>query len=168
MEVLGKFGINPILLAAQIVNFLIILYIIKRFALKPIMKILKNREETIAKGLKEAEEARELLERSVEKEKAVLQKAQIEARKLLDEAKEHRESVIREAQESAKSQTESMLKEAKEQIARDTIDVEKRLVAHVTDLAIAIVQKSSSELFPQKDQSAIVEKALKNLKKKAD
>ncbi len=168
MEVLGKFGINPILLAAQIVNFLIILYIVKRFALKPIMKMLKTRQETISKGLQDAEEAKKLLEHSVEKEKVMMQKAQAEAKKLLDEAKEQKDSVLKEAQETARVQTATMIQEAKEQIAREAQETEKRLTGHVTDLAIAIIQKSSAELFPQKDQSAIVENALKNLKKKVD
>ena len=56
MEIIKNFGIDPLLLIAQIVNFLIIFYILKRFALKPILDILKKRENTIKEGLREAEE----------------------------------------------------------------------------------------------------------------
>jgi len=94
MEVLSKFGINPVLLVAQIVNFLIILFIVKKYALKPILKMLKDRETTIKNGLQQAEDAKKLLEDTAEKERDVLKKAHTQARELLDEAKKDGEELL--------------------------------------------------------------------------
>jgi len=168
MEVLGKFGINPILLAAQIVNFLIILFVVKKFALKPILTILKNREKTIKEGLEQAEEARKLLQETTDKEREILRKAQLEAKALLEEAKKHRDDVLKNAEMQTKEQTEKMLKEAKEQISLETKAAEKRLAGHISQLAIEILEKSSQELFTGKEQTLVVDRALRTLKKKVD
>lgn len=168
MEILSMFGIDPILLAAQIVNFLIVFYILKRFALKPILAMLKNREKTISEGLAQADQARKLLEETAEKEKAVLRKAQLEAKALLDEAKKHREDLLSEAESKTKEQANKILREAREQITFETKEAEKRLVGHISALAVDIIQRSSADLFTQKDQTAVLENAVKNLKKKSN
>ena len=168
MEILGMFGINPVLLAAQIVNFLIVFYILKRFALKPILAMLKNRERTIKEGLEQAEEARKLLEETTEKEKAVLRKAQLEAKALLDEAKKHSEDILSESESKTKLQADKILQEAREQISFESKEAEKRLASHITALAVEVIQKSSAELFTQKDQASVLENAVKSLKKKSN
>ena len=61
MNIFQNFGVNPILLLAQIVNFLIILYVLKRFMYKPVLNILKNREDEIKKGIEDAQIAEEKL-----------------------------------------------------------------------------------------------------------
>ena len=50
MEVLKNFGFDPVLLAAQIVNFLILIYILNRFVFKRVLEFLKAREEKIKSG----------------------------------------------------------------------------------------------------------------------
>ncbi|MEK7092668.1 MAG: ATP synthase F0 subunit B, partial [Patescibacteria group bacterium] len=87
MEIIQQFGIQPIMLAAQAVNFLIILYVLKRFLYKPMLSVLKKRKDEIALGLRNAEEARILLEKTAEAEKNVLKLAQAQAKKMIDEAK---------------------------------------------------------------------------------
>ncbi|HVZ58802.1 MAG TPA: F0F1 ATP synthase subunit B [Patescibacteria group bacterium] len=168
MEVLGKFGINPILLLAQVVNFLIVFYIIKRYALKPILQLLKNRQDTIKKGLEQAEEAKKLLEETAEKEKAVLRKAQLEAKELIDDAKKHSTEVINQTESKAREQAEKILQEARDQISSETKEAERKLTAHISELAIMMIQKSSSELFNEKEQQQIMQKAVKSLKGKAN
>ncbi len=72
MDILNEFGIKPILLAAQVVNFLILLYILKRFLYKPILKVLNERKNKIADSLKNAEEIeRKLVEISEEEQKRI-------------------------------------------------------------------------------------------------
>lgn len=168
MEILGKFGISPILLSAQIVNFLIVFYIIKRFALKPILAMLKNREKTIKEGLEEAERAHKLLQETAEKEKGVLRKAQLEAKTLIDDAKKHSQALVNETETRTKAQADKILQEAREQITFETKEAEKRLTGHITALAVEIIQKSSSDLFTQKDQASVLENAVRSLKKKTN
>ena len=72
MDILNQFGVQPILLAAQVVNFLILLFILKKFLYGPILKVLDSRKKTIEQSLKNAEEIeRRLLETTEEKEKVM-------------------------------------------------------------------------------------------------
>lgn len=168
MEIIGKFGINPILLASQVVNFLIILYILKRFLYKPILQVLKNREETIRAGLKQAEEARLLLQQTTEKEKKILKEAQLQARKILDDTKEQSLETLRLAEASSKKQADAILKDARDQISFEARETERRLTAHVSKLAIQFLEKSISDLFTQDEQELIMKSAMKKMKTKAD
>ncbi len=68
MEILNNFGFEPILFVAQIVNFVIIYLLLKKFLYKPVLKLLKERRDIITKGLKQAEESARLLEETVQKE----------------------------------------------------------------------------------------------------
>lgn len=168
MNLLEQFGVDYILLAAQIVNFLIVFYVLKKFLYKPILTMLKNREKTISDGLKQAEEARILLEQSAEKERAILKKAQAEAKQLLEETRQQRDEILKKAEESARKQTEAMLAEAKAQIAYETQEAEKRLTGHISQLAVTFLQKSVADLFSEADQEAIMKKALKRMNDKAN
>ena len=168
MEILGNFGINWFLLSAQIVNFLLIFYLVKRFALKPILELLKKRENTIKEGLQQAEEARVLLEQASEKERDLLKKAQTEAKALLADAKREREEMLAESEERTRKQAEKMLAEARDQITLETQAAEKRLSAHVSELASLMLQKSVTELFTEKDQKNVLDNALKKLEKKTN
>ncbi len=168
MEIIGKFGINPILLASQVVNFLIILYILKRFLYKPILQVLKNRKETIRAGLKQAEEARLLLQQTTEKEKKILKEAQLQARKILDDTKEQSLETLRLAEASSKKQADAILKDARLQISFEARETERRLTAHVSKLAIQFLEKSIADLFTQDEQELIMKSAMKKMKTKAD
>jgi F-type H+-transporting ATPase subunit b len=79
MEILHEFGINPVLLVAQIINFAIVFWVLKKFLYKPILTMLKERQKEIKKGITDAEDARVLLEKTTQKEKEVLKKAQAES-----------------------------------------------------------------------------------------
>ena len=79
MEKFAQFGVEPILLGAQIVNFLLLLYLLKRFLYKPVLGIIKKREDKIRLGLEAAAKGEELFKKAAEEEKKRLQKASEEA-----------------------------------------------------------------------------------------
>lgn len=168
MELLHEFGFDPILLIAQIVNFLIVLWILKKFLYKPLLDTLKTRRETIAKGLKDAEEARLMYEKAEERESEILKKAQAEAKKLLEDAKKQHTEMLHTAEENAKNQADIILKEAREQIAFEARETEKRLSGHISQLAVQFLQKSLENAFTEKEQEVIMRQAMKNLKGKVD
>lgn len=166
MEILSKFGIDWVLLLAQIINFLIIFYVLKRFAYKPILALLNKRRETIEKGLKDADEAERLLDKATEREKEILRKAQLEAKKLLDDAKSQRVEMMRHSEETTRKEADRMLKEAREQISFEAREAEKRLSSHVSELAMHFLQHSLEEVFTENEQEIVMRQALKKMKTK--
>src|SRR5258708_1593381 len=102
MEIIKNFGINPYLLGAQIINFLILFYLLKRFAFKPILQVLEKRRKEIQEGLQQAEEGRHALEKALEEEKKILKKAQTEAQKFLSDAKNQADQIVSDMKSQAK------------------------------------------------------------------
>lgn len=168
MEILKDFGINWMLLAAQIVNFLIILYILKRYLYKPIFKVIKKREESIKEGLKQAEETRILLERTASREKEVLKKAQEESRKLLEETKKQRDEIFKATEVSAQKRASQIMEEAKKQISFETANAQKDLTMKISGLAVEFLKKSSEALFSEEDQEKIIKNAINKMGKRVD
>jgi F-type H+-transporting ATPase subunit b len=168
MEIFKNFGVEPMLFIAQIVNFLIIFYVLKRFLYKPILSMLKNRESTIKAGLEQAEEARVLLDQASQKEKEILKKAQSEARVILSDAKKQSDEMLQASEQKTRLQADRLLKEAREQISFETKEAEGRMTANISNIAIHFLEKSLSEVFSKNEQDLIMSHALKNIKKKAD
>ena len=164
MEIIKNFGVNPILLAAQIINFLIIFFILKKFLYKPVLDLLKKRRITIQEGIEHAEEARVKLEKVVIEEKNILKNAQMQAKKIIEDAREESIGVIKQLNDNAKKQTEKMLKDAKDQIIRESIETEKRLAVKTSKLAVSFLEKTLNEFFSLKEQKEVMSSALKRLK----
>lgn len=168
MEIFKEFGINPVMLIAQIINFLIVLYVLKRFLYKPIFDVIKKREQSIKEGLKQAEEARILLEKTAAKEKEILKRAQKESRSMLEETKKQRDELFKATELSAQRRSEQILNEARRQIIFETNEVQKKLSMQISGLAVEFLQKSIGELFSKEDQERIIRNAITKMKKRAD
>ena len=165
MEILKNFGVNPILLSAQIVNFLIILFVLKKFLYKPILELLKKRQTMIKEGIKQAEESRNRLEKVVIEEKSILRNAQLQAKELMEDAKQESIELTLQMNEAAKKQTEKILKDARDQIARESLETEKRLAINTSKLAVSFLQKTLAEFFSGKEQKEVVSNVLRKIRK---
>jgi F-type H+-transporting ATPase subunit b len=165
MEILKTFGVDPFLLGAQIVNFLIIFYLLKRFLYKPVLGMLKTREDKIKEGVKQADEARLLLEKTVAEEKKIFAKAHEEAKLLIADARTQAVEVSREVEENTKRQAEKILLDARAQIEQDAKRMETELGEKISVLAKEMLEKSLQGVIGEKEQKQIVEKAVKNIKR---
>jgi len=165
MEILKNFGVDPFLVGAQILNFLIIFYLLKRFLYKPVLEMLKKRQDKIKEGLKQAEEARITLEKTLEEEKKILTKAQDEARKLVESAREQAKEVSREIEDNTKQQAEKILLDARSQIEQDAKRIEEELGNKISVLAKQMLEKSLQGVFGEKEQKKILDNAIKNIEK---
>jgi len=153
------------MVVAQIVNFLIIFYLLKRFLYKPVLGMLKKRADKIQEGLKQAEESRVMLEKTLEEEKKILSKAQDTAKQIIEESRSQAIEVSRNVEENTKKQAERILLEAKEQIDQESKETERRLSEQVSQLAEGMLIKSLEGFFGEKEQKQITEKAVKQIKK---
>lgn len=166
MEIIKNFGLDPVLLAAQIVNFIIVLYLLRKFLYKPILENLEKRKLLIKEGLDKTEEARIRLEKVVQKEKQILQTVQAQAKKVLDDAQKESLSLLQRTEEQTKVKVENMLRQAREQISFETKEAEKRLTLEVSRLAIDFLQKGVVGLFSKKDQELVMKNVLKKIEQK--
>jgi F-type H+-transporting ATPase subunit b len=88
MDALANIGVDWKLLLAQVVNFGILLWILKRYAYQPMLRLMDERTTKIEKGLSDAAAAAKKLQEVAQEEKTILAAARTDAKKLLSEAGE--------------------------------------------------------------------------------
>jgi F-type H+-transporting ATPase subunit b len=165
MNILQTFGVDPVLLGAQIINFLIIFFLLKKFLYKPILDMLKKRRDKIQEGINQAEEAQKTLEKTLEEEKKILAKAHTEAKAIVEDAKEKSLETTRVLEENAKNQAEKIIAQAKLMIEQESKDAEGKLTQKITLIASDLLTKALEGVINEKDQKQIIDKTLGNIKK---
>ena len=163
MEVFSKLGIDWRLLVAQLINFGILFWILRRFLYKPILDVLEKRKTTIEKGFEDAKLAEEKL-RAAEKEALlILQKAKHEAEKTVEQAQKDAQNERQEITRKAKEEVYRIIYEAREKILaerQDMIDeVKKELAGVVTD-AVSVVLAGVSD---KKISADLAKKAIQEI-----
>ena len=138
-----QFGVEWKYLAAQIINFCIVAFLLYKFAFKPVLATIEERQEKIADGLQYAEEMKSKLAESKKKQIEVLKEAQQEAKKINQEArtnaKDHLEAQAREtsdkietmmekARKASDSEREKMLSEARSEIAKLVVQTSAKVL----------------------------------------
>jgi F-type H+-transporting ATPase subunit b len=165
MEILNNFGFNPLLFAAQIVNFLIIFYLLKRFMFKPVLALLEKRKQDAKSASENSEKAAILLEKTKTEEKELLKKAKQEADKYIASARAQSDALQKEAETEAKKKIDAMISDAREQIQLETKEAEKKIAVHTVTIAQSMLQASLKELIGPKEQEEVLKKAAKTLGK---
>lgn len=165
MEILKEFGVDPILLVAQIVNFLIILFVLKKFLYKPVLDMIRKRQEEIEGGLLNSEKAKLALDKALVEEKNIMQKAQIRAVKVADQAKAEAIEIRNKAEEQAKKESDALVEQARSQITEETRLAETKLTNNIGNIAISLLEKSLQGLFGQKEQAILLKKADEQIRK---
>ena len=163
MKIFDELGINPVLLAAQVVNFAILLYLLNRFLYKPILKVLNERKATVARSLKDAEEIEKRLEETTAQQQKILDKARLEASALITEAKKESKDLSEKMLAETKGSVEEMMKRNREQL---TLEKEQMLLEAKKDLAELVVEttlKVSGKAADSKDNRKLVEETVKEV-----
>lgn len=165
MEILKNFGFNPILFTAQIINFLIVFYILRRFLFNPTLKLLKDRDAKIAKGLKEAEEAHLTLEKAQSKKTEILKETQAEAEKILEQARTLSENLRAKASEEAKEEAQNIIKEAKIQAQLEFEKMQEQTKTLALNISQEVLRTVIQSILGKEEEEKILSRALKTLKK---
>lgn len=164
MEILNQFGVSPILLAAQVVNFFILLFILKRFLYKPILRILEERKNKIEQSLKNAEEIdKRLLEIEQLQEKEIQKAAKI-GQEIIKDAKDSANQIYEETKVNAQKISDKLVKQTRLQLQQQKQHFEDSIREHVADLVFTIVQKVTGKVLTKQDKVRIAEESIKELK----
>ncbi len=163
MESLGKLGLDWIHLAAQVVNFGIIAWIIWRFLLKRLLATMNERREKIAQGLADAERAKGALVEAERERQKILQDASAESYRILQAARDEAERLRTAALERAGKDAERMIEEARGVMALERADMEKAVQGLSLRLSGRILEKVVGDLFGAEERSRIVARGLERI-----
>lgn len=137
------------LFAWTLVAFVIVFLILKKFAWKPILEMLTERETTIANNIAAAEKVRaEMSSLQAENEKLLAQ-AREERTQLLKEAKETKDKIINEAKDQAKVEAEKIMANAHVQIEQQRNAALVEVKNEIGNLAIEVAEKVLRKEFAE-------------------
>lgn len=149
----------------QTVTLLVVIFVLGKFAWKPILQLLSEREHHISKSLQDAEEAQNMVKRMKEEHKQMLDRIAEEEKTIILEAINSKNSIIETASLEAKQVSERMLQQAQELIALEKALAFDQLKQDVAHLSIQVAEKLlRKELSTQEGQEALVKKLVEETK----
>jgi len=158
--VIPSFG----LLFWMVVSFSILLIILRKFAWKPLLKMLQDREDEIAKSLDSANEAKSQMEKLAASNEAMMREARAEREAMLREAKDAKDKIVSEAQSAAKAEADKIILAARREIEAEKEAAKAELQSKVAELSVEIAEKIlRRELSTETKQGEYVEDLVKNI-----
>jgi F-type H+-transporting ATPase subunit b len=162
-KILSDFGVQPILLLAQIVNFLVLLWILNKLLYKPILKVLEERKAKIAEGLKNAEEIEKRLAATTEEEEKRILAAAKEGEKIIKQAQDNAVLLIEEGKIKAQSLADQVLQAAREQALVEREQIKKEIREHLSEFVMLALEKVTGKVVTKDDQRKMVEDTVKRM-----
>jgi len=140
-QLIHAFGIDARLILIQVVNFGLLMALLTYFLYKPVLKILAERQEKIAQGVKDAEEAGKAKAEATEEKKIVIAAANKEAEAMTARAKEHAVVKADEILAAAQVKAEQVAKDATLRAEETKATALKESEAEIAKLAILAAEK---------------------------
>lgn len=152
------------LLFWMVLSFGVVLFVLAKYAWKPILKSLKDREESIEGALKSAEQAKvEMKQLQANNEKIIIE-AKVERDKLIKEARDVKENIIKEAKVQATVEAKKLVETARESIENEKATAITEIKNQVSLLSVQIAEKIlKRELTDNADQQKYIDEMLKEI-----
>ncbi len=157
---LSAIGIDFRALVFQLVNFLLLFWILKKVAYKPILKVLEARRETIEESLRTAEQLqRDRAEWQTEQAK-LLKEARAEAAKIIAASREEATEMVVAAQQKAQQQAKQLVDDAENRIEQQLDDAKRGLKKDLTHLVVEATEIILQKKLDEATDKELIEKAM--------
>lgn len=163
MGPLAKLGFNGPVFIAQLVNFGLLLVLLRLFAYKPIMKMLDTRANKIKESLEAGDRAKQ---EAVSAEKEIAKKieeASASGQQIVGQAVKTAEEVKRRASQDAKKEADAIVAKAQVEIQREKQESMTELRKEVADLAVMVAGKAIGTSIDKETQRKLIENTLKEV-----
>ena len=157
------FGWNPWLFVSQVISFVIVALLLRRFAYKPILNVLEERRRRIEEGQINAEKIKRQLDEAEKRYSEILAKANAEAQKMIDEARESSAHLAERKQQEAIAAAEQILAKAREASAIEHERTMDSLKQELGRLVVDTTAKVTGKVLTPEDQQRLQEEALSQL-----
>ena len=157
--------LDPGLYVWTILTFLLLFFLLTKFAWKPLLKALAEREEKIRSSLEKADEAQQKLERLGAEGEEIIGKARAEAQSIVSDGKKASEKVRGEIETKAKEKANTIVAQAEKQITAEKEKAISDIRSEVAALSIQIAEKLIRKNLSQKDNMALINESLDKARK---
>jgi F-type H+-transporting ATPase subunit b len=156
--------LDPGLFVWTILTFLLLLFVLGKFAWKPLLKMLKEREELIRSSLKDAEKAKEELSQLNAEGEKIIKKARVEAQSILSDGKAASAKLKDEILNDAKEKAKAIATEAEKQIGVEKDKAIAEIKEEVVNISLAVAEKLIKKNLSPEDNQALIDRSLTQLK----
>jgi F-type H+-transporting ATPase subunit b len=149
----------------QSLVFLLLIFVLKKYAWKPILNAVNEREKSIEDALKEAEKARLEMQSLQQSNEVILKEAREERERILKEARDMKNKMITEAKEAAATEADKAIVSAKAAIEAEKTAAIAELKNQAASLSIDVAEKIlGQELSAENKQTAMIGKIIEDVK----
>jgi F-type H+-transporting ATPase subunit b len=161
---IGTFHIDWKSMLAQLINFGIVFFLLYRYALRPLMKVLDERNQTIDEGLKDAEKYKKLLVDTKEAYDLEISKARKDADELMSEMRSVVENKKSELLNNAQKEVDTLINEGKISLALEKEKVMKEAEKGIVDLVSKSLEKVLNTTLEGDKLKDVVNSAIDDIK----
>ncbi|GAB4446199.1 MAG: F0F1 ATP synthase subunit B [Bacteroidales bacterium] len=148
----------------MLIAFSILLFILGKFAWKPILKMLHDREESIEKALQAAEEAKLEMQKLQANNEQIVAEARKQADTIIKEAREIKEKMISDAKNAASIEADKVMKNAKAAIESEKNQALNEIRNQIAEFSVLIAEKIiRKELSNENKQKEYIDSLLKDI-----
>lgn len=158
-------GIEPFYLLAQIVNFAIIFWVLRKFLYKPVLTFLDKRKDEIAQSIDSAKKMEQEEAKMQEKQEKLVSDAKKEARSIMDEAKKQLEKQKKEVLAKAHEEASEIIAKAKKQAEQELKQNNETIQKMAVELAQSMVVKLVPSVLSDSDHHKLIATHLKDIQK---
>ena len=154
---------DPGLFIWTIITFLVLLAALAKFAWRPLLQALENRENAIRKSLDDAQQARRELERLNQESARILKEARVQAETIIAQSRSDAERLREELRQKAKGEAETIVRNAERQIQLETGRALQQIRHEAADLSVMIASKLIQRNLSKEDNERLIEDALRQV-----
>ena len=158
-------AVTPGLYIWTIITFLLLFYVLAKFAWKPLLSMLEQRENLIKDSLENAEKAREELDKLNAESEAIISKARSEAQSILSEGKAAADKIKEDTITKAKDEANKIREDAQHQIQVEKDKAISDIRKEVVDISISVAEKLINKNISEQDNNTLIEESLKKINK---
>jgi len=160
---LGAFQISWKGLIFQLVTFLLVVLIFRRWILPPINRTLEARRQAVEKGLEDAKDSEEALAKAEAKSEEILAKARAQADAALAEAKDAGAGMVAKAEAAAAERANLIIKEAESRLSQEREKLRQELRAELGTLVADATERIIHEKIDAKKDLSLIERAIRGI-----
>jgi F-type H+-transporting ATPase subunit b len=157
---MDELGLNIPVLVAQLINFFLLLVLLRLFLYRPILDLLQRRAERIREGLQAAEQSKEQAAAAEQEVAAKLEEARRQAQALLAQAQEAANRVQEEARNQARREGEVLLERARNEIQLERDQAIAELRKEFADLTVLAAEKIIKQSLDREAHRRLIEETL--------
>ncbi len=158
--ILSTLGLNLPAFIWHLVNFLVLLGLLRLVLYKPVVRILDERSRRVAESLQHAEEVRRQAQQAEADRQALLQETRREAEQIRQRADEQAKRIVAESQQRAEVEANRILAQAQAGIEASRVQMMSEVRAQVADLIVSAVDRVTRQALDAQGQRTLIQQFL--------